>query len=112
MSTVPPRRLLLLVSGFILWACALLTLYGVHALGCAFDWPSAVHRGLLSSLLASYMAVLARLSARRWRRWRLQRDVGVPNATFIEYLALILTIAALVATLLTLAPSFTLSLCV
>jgi len=102
--------LLLLVAGFTGWAAALLSLYGVNAIACAFAWQHSLHRAVLLSLLALHLTALGSLSVHCWRRWRSPN--GTRPATFIEYLGLATTIAAVGATAFTLAPSLILSLCV
>jgi hypothetical protein len=108
MITIPPRRLLPLVTGFTLWASAFVSLYGVNAIACRFAWPRPFHRGILLLLLALHLVVLGWMTLRCWRRRRSQQDV---RAAFIESVGLGLTIAALAATLLTFAPSLVLSTC-
>lgn len=110
-TQVPPRRLLLLAVGFVLWAHALLAVYAVNAIGCAFAWPHALQRGSLVLLLAAHLAVLGWLAVRHWRRYRASQDAVRP-IPFVEYVGLGAIVAAWVATLFTLAPSFVLSLCV
>ena len=106
MIHVPPRRLLLLVAGFILWAGAFLTLYGVNAVGCAFAWPRPLQRGILLTLLALHIAALGYLA---WYCW--QRRRASDRTRFVEYVGLGATVSALAATLLTFAPSLVLTLC-
>lgn len=108
MIQVPPRRLLLLVAGFILWAGAFLTLYGVNAVGCAFAWPSALQRGILLALLALHLVALGWLAWYCWQRRRARADDRVG---FVDYVGFGATIAALAATVLTFAPSLVLTLC-
>lgn len=105
MTALAPRRLLVLVAGFTLWASAFLLLYGVNAVGCAFEWPRALHRGALLSLVLLHTGALGWMTFHCWRRWRSQR------AAFVESVGLGVTIAALAATLLTFTPSLLLSLC-
>ncbi len=110
-DTVQPRRLLLLAVGFAIWASALVTLYGVHAVGCAFGWPPALLRGSLVTLLAIHIVALAWIIVRHLRRHRSSQDAPRP-IPFIEYVGVGAAIAALAATLFTFAPSFILSQCV
>ncbi|WP_116811377.1 hypothetical protein [Steroidobacter cummioxidans] len=106
MIQVPPRRLLLLAAGFILWAGAFLTLYGVNAVGCAFAWPRPLQRGILLTLLALHIAALGYLA---WYCWQQRR--AHDRMRFVEYVGFGATISALAATLLTFAPSLVLTLC-
>jgi hypothetical protein len=111
MSTVPPRRLLLLVAGFAVWAGGLLTLYGVNALGCAYGWPTGIQRGVLLILLALHLLALAWLVITSRRRHLAQGEKPRPTP-FIQYVGLGAALAAWVATLLTLAPSAFLHPCI
>lgn len=110
-DTVPPRRLVLLVAGFTLWANALVTLYGVNAIGCAFAWPSAIQRAILLVLLAAHLAVLGWIVVRHRRRYQVSQQAPRP-IPFVEYVGLGAAIAATAATLFTLAPSLVLRLCI
>lgn len=110
MNTLPPRRLLHFASGFTIWAGGLMTLYGVHALGCTFAWPAGLLRGILLALFGAHTAILAWLTLRLWRHWRARHEMQ--PGIFIRYVAFSTTTAAMCATLFTLAPTLVLSLCV
>jgi hypothetical protein len=100
-----PQRLFILAAGFIVWASAFLTLYGVNAIGCAFEWPRPLQRGVLIALLGLHTAALGCWTWYCWRRLQAHDD-------FIAYVGCGASTAALVAMLLTFAPSFALTLCV
>lgn len=110
--TVAPRTLLLLAVGFTLWASAFVALYGVHALGCAFGWPLVLHRAIMLGLLGLHLAALAWMSSWCWRRWRTRGNAEPRPLPFLELIGFGATIAALLATVFTFAPSFLLKLCV
>ena len=110
--TVPPRTLLLLAIGFVLWSSALVSLYSVHAIGCAFAWPRAVLRAVLLSVAALHLVALAWMSSWCWRRWRSRQDDAPRSLLFLEVVGLGATIAALGASLFTVAPALVLKLCI
>jgi len=106
---IPPARLWWLLAGFGVWCLALVALYALHAIGCAFTWPTGTLRiGLVLVLVAS-LGVLA------WM-WRLAKpaadpDLGTPGA-FLQVVVLWTVITAFVATVLTLGPPLLLTACV
>ncbi len=106
MMQAPPRRLLLLAAGFVVWAWAFVALYGINAVGCAFAWPRPLQRGILLSLLALHIAALGYLAWRGWQRRQANDCTG-----FVEDVGFGATVSALAATLLTFAPSLVLTLC-
>lgn len=55
---VPPRRLWWLLAGFGVWCSALVFLYAVHAVGCAFAWPAGTLRVTLVLVLLVHVAVI------------------------------------------------------
>ena len=69
--TVPPRRLWWLLAGFGVWCSALVFLYAVHAIGCAFAWPVGALRLALALVLLAHLIVIGWM----WRdRWAASRD--------------------------------------
>lgn len=64
-----PRTLLWLGAGFGTWFVALVALYAIHAIGCAFAWPTGPLRLGLGVVLVSFIVVLVivrqHLAARR-----------------------------------------------
>jgi len=107
---VPPSRLWWLLAGFGVWCSALVILYALHAVGCAFAWPA----GLLRIVLV--LMLLAHLMAIGWM-WR-NLATADPDPVFGEtgtflHMAVVWTvIAAFVATVLTLGPTLLLTMCV
>ena len=61
---VPPRRLWGLAAGFVVWCSALVILYGLQGVGCAFGWSTL--RVLLILVLLVYLGVFGWL----WRYYR------------------------------------------
>ena len=100
-TPAPPRMLPWLVAGFTLWGSALVALYALHAIGCAFGWPSATLRLWLTMILLAHLAALTLM-------WHLLQR---PRPDFLRTAAIWATIAALVATFLTLAPPLVLTAC-
>lgn len=110
-SPVPARRMLLIVAGFVVWSAAFVALYGLNAVGCAFDWPAGAQRAALLVLLAVHVGGLAALSLWTWRRWRARRADPTRPAALLEYVGVATSVAALAATIFVLAPSFALTMC-
>lgn len=98
------RRLWPLLAGFVIWAVAFVVLYAVQALGCAWGWPPAVHRGVL---LAIWSLTVGLLGATLYRQWR--RQPG-ENAA-MRQARVLATAAAIAATLATFFPASFVSLC-
>jgi hypothetical protein len=108
-NPVPPRRLWWLAAGFVVWCSALVFVYAIHAIGCAFGWSA----GPLRLVLA--LVILAHLIAICWM-WR---DLANASATprvgetgaFLRTVGIWSLIAALAAIVLTLAPVLLLKTC-
>jgi hypothetical protein len=108
-SPVPPRRLWWLAAGFVVWCSALVFVYAIHAIGCAFAWSA----GPLRLVLA--LVILAHLIAIGWM-WRdLAGASAAPRSSetgaFLRTVAIWTLIAALAAIVLTLAPVLLLKTC-
>jgi hypothetical protein len=106
---VPPRRLWWLVAGFGVWCSALVFLYAVHAIGCAFAWPAGALRLALAVVLLVHLIALAWM----WRdHWAAGPDPSVDSTdTFLHTVIVWTLIAALVTTVLTLGPTLALVTC-
>jgi hypothetical protein len=107
---VPPRRLWWLLAGFGVWCSALVFLYAVHAIGCAFAWPAGALRLTLALVLLAHLIVIGWMWRDRWANSR-DPDFG-PTATFLHIVIAWTLIAALVTTVLTLGPALALATCV
>ena len=103
-----PRRLWWLAAGFGVWGSALILLYGLHAIGCAFAWPTGVLKLSLAMVLAVHGAVLVWM----WGRLRSGDDAGPPTSGFLQTVFLWSVYAALAATVLTFVPPLFLTACV
>ena len=107
---VPPRRLWWLLAGFGVWCSALVVLYAVHAIGCAFAWPAGALR------LALAVVLLVHLIAIGWM-WRDHRTADADpslesTGAFLHTVIVWTLIAALVTIVLTLGPTLALATCV
>ena len=108
--TVPPRKLGLLVAGFGIWCSALVVLYALHAIGCAFAWPTGALRSGLVVVLLIHLALLAWL----WRDQATRPSNPAPDTTasFFRWVIVGCLIAAIAATVLVLAPPLLLTTCI
>lgn len=107
---VPPQRLWWLLAGFGLWCSALVFLYAIHAVGCAFAWPAGTLRVALVLVLLVHLAVIGWM----WRDHGLARsDPGVgATGIFLHTVIAWTLMAALVTIVLTLGPALALATCV
>jgi hypothetical protein len=107
---VPPRRLWWLLAGFGVWCSALVFLYAVHAIGCAFAWPAGALRLALALVLLAHLIVIGWM----WRdHWTGGPNPGFgPTGTFLHTVIAWALIAALVTTVLTLGPALALATCI
>ena len=107
---VPPRRLWWLAAGFAVWCSALVALYALHAIGCAFVWSSGSLRLGLAVVLFAHLIVVGWT----WRditRAAPDPDFG-PTGTFLNWTVTWTLITALVATAITLGPPLLLATCI
>ncbi|MGB8434210.1 MAG: hypothetical protein WCE38_08125 [Burkholderiales bacterium] len=105
-----PGRLWWLAAGFGVWCSALVILYALHAIGCAFAWPVGPLR------LGLVLVLLAHLIVIGWM-WRAMARTGPdPDSgelgTFLQTVIVWTLIVAFVATILTLGPPLLVSVCV
>jgi hypothetical protein len=109
MRTISPQYLCWPAAGFAVWGSALVALYAIHGLGCAFAWPAGPVRTVLVLVLMAHLAVIALM----WRH--LASASQSPDATatgeFMHTVAVWSVIAAFVTMLLTLAPPLVLTGC-
>ncbi|MGP9822811.1 hypothetical protein ACTZWW_22520 [Salinarimonas sp. NSM] len=115
-----PAGLIGLVAGFLVWSSAFLVLYGLHALGCAWGWearavgPTSALRLVLVLAWALHVALLAALAlaARRGLPPKGLTGEGEDRTpALVAGATLVLTLAALVATLWTGLPVVAYPLC-
>lgn len=108
-GVVPPRRLWWLAAGFLVWCNALVVLYALHAIGCAFAWPAGPLRLSLAVLLLAHLAVIGWM----WRDLAPAVEPGFGSTgIFLRTVFLWTVIAAFAAAFLTLGPPLLLSTCV
>ena len=111
MSTraLPPGRLWWLAAGFGVWCSALVMLYAMHAIGCAFAWPAGMLRVSLVVVLLAHLVVIG------WMWLRMTRAESEPAfgevGAFLHTVAVWTLIAAFVTTLFTLGPAFVIGVC-
>jgi hypothetical protein len=106
---IPARRLWWLAAGFAVWCSALVALYALHAIGCAFAWSSSSLRLGLAMVLFAHLIVIGWM----WRditRAGTDPDFG-PTGSFLHGAVSWTLIAALVASVLTLGPPLLLTIC-
>lgn len=107
--TVSPRRLWWLAAGFGAWSSALIILYALHAIGCAFVWSTGSLRLALAVVLVAHLTVIG------WMWRSLARAEPGPrfgeSGRFLHMVTLWTVIAAFVTTVITLGPSLLLTTC-
>ena len=106
---VPPRRLWWLLAGFCVWCSALVFLYALHAVGCAFAWPAAPLRLGLALVVLAHLGVIGWM----WRDQTARRaDPGPgPTGAFLRTVVIWTLLAALATIVLTLGPTLALTTC-
>jgi hypothetical protein len=107
---VPSRHPWWLAAGFAVWCSALVALYALHAIGCAFAWSAGSLRLGLAVVLLAHLFVIG------WM-WRDIARTGPdpvfgPTGTFLHWAVTGTLVAALVATVLALGPPLLLTVCI
>jgi hypothetical protein len=107
---VPPRHLWWLLAGFGGWSSALVILYAVHTIGCAFAWPAGALRLALALVLLAHLIAIGWM----WRdHWAGSADPSLNSTGAFLHTVIVWTlIAALVTIVLTLGPALVLATCV
>jgi hypothetical protein len=106
---VPPGQLWWLAAGFAVWCSALVVLYAVHGIGCAFAWSAGPLRLGLAVVLLAHLAVIGWM----WRGFD-GADPGLDfgrTGVFLHKAAAWIVAAAFVTTILTLGPALLLTVC-
>jgi len=107
---VPPGHLLWLAAGFAAWCSAVVVLYAIHAIGCAFAWSAGPLRLCIALVLFAHLAVIGWL----WRR--LGRADPSPDfgqtGSFLRTAVVLATIAAFATTIFTFSATLLLTVCV
>ncbi|RAI43110.1 hypothetical protein [Rhodoplanes roseus] len=98
----PPRALLLLVAGFVVWSSAFVWLYGGLSVGCAFGWDRITLAGTSALRLGLLLIWLVHVAALGWllAYSRAVRQAG-RSPPFVTTAATALTVVALIATVWT-----------
>ena len=106
---VPPRQLWWLAAGFTVWCSALVVLYAIHGIGCAFAWSAGSLRLWLAGALLAHLIVLGWM----WRDFaRTGPEAGFgPTAVFLHWTVVGTLITALTATVITFGPPLLLATC-
>jgi len=107
---VPPGHLWWLAAGFAVWCSALVALYALHAIGCAFAWSAGSLRSGLAVVLLAHLIVMGWM----WRHIARADPAPVfgPTGMFLHWAITWTLIAALVASVLTLGPPLLLTICI
>lgn len=111
MNRVAPSHVVAwLGAGFVVWSIALVTLYALHAIGCAFAWSAPPLRIALAAVILVNLVALALI----WHRLAVRRAGVVKDDTLGSLVAISLwaTIAATAATVLIFGPALLLTTCV
>jgi hypothetical protein len=104
---IPPRRLWWLAAGFAVWCSALVALYALQAIGCAFAWSAGSLRLGLAAVLLAHLIVMG------WMWRNISSDpVFDPTGAFLHWAITWTLIAALLASALTLGPPLLLTACI
>jgi hypothetical protein len=104
---VPARRLLLVTLGFGIWCAALVVLYALHHVGCAFGWPANLLR---LGLAVSFLAPLAAVGV-LWRRHARAEVAAGRTDSFLRRVTAWTLAAAFVTLAFTLGPALFLTTC-
>ena len=103
------QHLLILAAGFGVWCSALVVLYALHAIGCAFVAPAALLRLGLAAVLLAHLIVIG------WIWYTLagaRPDQALdPTGSFLHRIAVWTVVAAFITTGLTLGPPLLLPMC-
>ena len=106
---IPARRLWLLVLGFGVWCSALITVYVLPSLGCAFAWPAGTLRLGLGLAILVHLALIGWL----WRNYAKPRPDPTlgPTSSFLHWVIVWTLLAAFVTIVFTLGPTLLLTSC-
>ncbi|GHA34639.1 hypothetical protein GCM10007989_33120 [Devosia pacifica] len=111
-TAIGPRRVMLLLAGFIVWSGSFVGLYTLQALGCRFGWHTItvglfdLHRILL---VAGFVVAIAVQVATLLLIWRARG--GPQPQPFLQQTGLWAATAALGAAVLVYAPTLFISAC-
>ena len=106
---VSAHRLWLLVLGFGVWCSALITVYVLHSVGCAFAWSANTIRFSLGLAILAHLVLIGWL----WRNYvtpPADRALG-PTGSFLHWVIAYTLLAAFVTIVFTLGPTLLLTSC-
>lgn len=101
------RTLWPILVGFTLWSLAFIVVYALQYLGCYFAWEPALHRAVLIGASLAFVALLGLSLALQFMALR-RRGAA---ASAIDRIGVGASLAALAATIATLAPATFVSMC-
>ncbi len=106
---VPAYRLWLLVLGFGAWCSALITVYVLHSVGCAFAWSAVTIRLSLGVAILAHLGLIGGL----WRNYATPPADPALNPTdlFLHWVIVWTLLAAVVTIVWTLGPTLLLTSC-
>lgn len=106
---VPAHRLWLLMLGFGAWCSALITVYVLHSVGCAFAWSAVTIRLSLGLTILAHLALIGWL----WHNYAtLPADPALsPTDSFLHWVIVWTLLAAVVTIVWTLGPTLLLTSC-
>ena len=107
-SVLPPSRLWWLAAGFGVWCSALVVLYALHAIGCAFAWPAGTLRLSLVVVFVAHLVVIGWM----WRNAARAAPALGATGSFLHVAIVWTVIAAFVAAVLTFGPPLLLATCI
>lgn len=107
--SVPAHQLWLLVLGFGAWCSALITVYVLHSVGCAFAWQAGTLRLTLGLAILAHLVLIGWL----WRYYAMMpADPALgPTGSFFHWVTLWTLLAAVVTIVFTLGPTLLLTSC-
>lgn len=103
------RQVLWLTLGFGVWGSALIVVYTLHAIGCAFSWPATTIRLSLTIALVVHIALIGllwRVQATQWSASEHGR-----KSAFLCWVIVATLIAALANIVFALGPVLFLTVC-
>jgi hypothetical protein len=97
-----------LAAGFIVWCVALVVLYALHAIGCAFGWSPGTLRWSLVIIFIVHLAVIGWV----WRNFALAAHDPGKTGSFLHQAIVWTTLAAFASAVLALGPPLLLTTCI
>lgn len=108
---VPSRRLWWLAAGFVVWSIALVVLYALHAIGCAFGWSAGALRWSLIAVFLAHLVVIGWIWGKFAKGWPPDPAAGKAGS-FLHEAIVWATIAAFASGVLALGPPLLLTTCI